>query len=226
MRASTRWMMFSARSWSPPEMKILVPWMLYVPSALLASRVVVRRADVGAGVRLGEAHRAAPLAVEHLRARRSRSAPGVPNAAITSAAPCGEPRVHVEGRVGAGQHLLDHQRERDIGPPWPPCSGETPRPLPARLVQLLPRLLEAGRRLDLAVLERAAGAIADRVERAEDLARPPVDAGEDGVHLVLAPVAVGRAAEELAEAELLEEEKANVAEVAAVPIDVLAHVAS
>jgi hypothetical protein len=28
VRASTRWMMFSARSWSPPEMKILVPWIL------------------------------------------------------------------------------------------------------------------------------------------------------------------------------------------------------
>ena len=27
-RASTRWMMFSARSWSPPEMKIFVPRMV------------------------------------------------------------------------------------------------------------------------------------------------------------------------------------------------------
>jgi hypothetical protein len=27
-RASTMWMMFSARSWSPPEMKILVPLIL------------------------------------------------------------------------------------------------------------------------------------------------------------------------------------------------------
>ena len=66
MRASTRCTMFSARSWSPPEMKTFVPRMAYLPAGEPAGGGL-RRADVAAGVRLGEAHRPAPGAVEHLR---------------------------------------------------------------------------------------------------------------------------------------------------------------
>ena len=39
VRARTRWMMFSARSWSPLEMKTLVPSILYVPPPIAVARV-------------------------------------------------------------------------------------------------------------------------------------------------------------------------------------------
>ena len=39
--ASTRWMMFSERSWSPPVIKILVPVILYVPSAFGLALVLI-----------------------------------------------------------------------------------------------------------------------------------------------------------------------------------------
>jgi hypothetical protein len=95
---------------------------------------------------------------------------------------------------------------------------------PAGLVEGLPRLLETRRSFDATVLERAADPVADRVERPDDVARPLVDAVQDGVDVLPRPLGVGLAAQEIAQAELLEEEEADVAEVAAVPVDVLAHV--
>ena len=64
-RASTRWTMFSARSCSPAEMKILVPVML-VAAVGLRLGLGAQQAEVGAAVRLGQAHRAGPLAAGQL----------------------------------------------------------------------------------------------------------------------------------------------------------------
>ena len=63
-RASTKWTMLSDRSVSAEVMNRLTPVMFQVPSALL-DRLGASRADVGAGVRLGEDHRRGPLLVDH-----------------------------------------------------------------------------------------------------------------------------------------------------------------
>jgi hypothetical protein len=57
--------MFSTMSCSPAEMKILAPVILYVPSALRLG-LGAQQAEVGAAVRLGQAHRAGPLARRQL----------------------------------------------------------------------------------------------------------------------------------------------------------------
>ena len=64
-RASTRWMMFSARSCSPAEMKILLPGEA-VAAVGLRLGLGAQQAEVGAAVRLGQAHRAGPLAADEL----------------------------------------------------------------------------------------------------------------------------------------------------------------
>ena len=48
IRASTRWTMFSANSWSPPEIHILVPKSRYVPSACGSARVVMSASELPA----------------------------------------------------------------------------------------------------------------------------------------------------------------------------------
>jgi hypothetical protein len=62
-RASTRWTMFSVRSCSPAEMKILVPVIRHAAvGAGLGARA--DQAEIGAALRLGQAHRAAPAPVD------------------------------------------------------------------------------------------------------------------------------------------------------------------
>src|SRR5207248_1645302 len=76
----------------------------------------------------------------------------------------GQARVHVERRVRAREELLDgdgEQRRRALAAPL----GADPQGLPAGLVELLPRPVEARRHLDRAVLDAAALAVADLVER-------------------------------------------------------------
>ncbi len=78
IRASTRWMMLSARSCSPAEMKIFWPVMAKEPSSLRVARGL-DQAEIGAAMRLGQVHRAGPFARRHLRqvgllrARRRRA---------------------------------------------------------------------------------------------------------------------------------------------------------
>src|SRR5262249_33751616 len=135
-----------------------------------------RRADVGAGLRLGEAHRPRPAPLvdrgEVLLLLR-RGAEALDHLADAF----GESRVHGEGGVGAGQHLVDEGGERAWRalPAVLLVDGEN---LPPGLVELLPGLLEAGRRDDLAVLEPAADLVADRVERPGDLAREAIELAE------------------------------------------------
>ena len=65
VRASTRWMILAARSCSPQVMKILVPLIRNLPASVaLGDRcgTGAQRADIGAGLRLGQVHRARPFA--------------------------------------------------------------------------------------------------------------------------------------------------------------------
>ena len=78
--------------------------------------------------------------------------------------------------------------------------GRDAEALEAGLVGLLPRILEAGRRHDLPVLQPAAFAIAHRVERTGDLGRETVHFGERQLRFLLAPVLVGLLAQELTRA--------------------------
>ena len=66
MRASTRWTMFSARSCSPAEMKILVP-VDRVGAVAVRHGLGLEQAEIGAAMRLGEVHGAGPGALDHLR---------------------------------------------------------------------------------------------------------------------------------------------------------------
>src|SRR5262249_44317767 len=129
----------------------------------------------------------------------------------------GESRVHGEGGVRAGQHLVDDGGERAWRalPAVLLVDGED---LPPGLVELLPGLLEAGRRDDLAVLEPAADLVADRVERPGDLAREAIELAERQLDLGAAPVLEGRLAEDLLQAELLEEDELQLAEACAVAV--------
>jgi len=134
----------------------------------------------------------------------------------------GQRRVHVERRVGAAHDLLGHRVQRERAGLAAELLGDRQAP-PADVVERLPRGLEAGGRLDLAVDELAPGGVADRVQRAELVLGPGVDLFEDGHDLVLAPVLVRRLAEDLLELELLEQDEADVAQVGLVAVDRLGH---
>src|SRR5690606_27837043 len=87
-----------------------------------------------------------------------------------------------------------------------------------RFIEALPRVLEAGRRLDAAVLDAAAFAVADSVQRAEDLAAELVGLVDDHRALFFAPPVVRRLAEHGLKRKLLEEQKLHLAKIGLVAI--------
>ena len=105
--ASTRWTMFSVRSCSPALMKILVP--------VDAEAAVVRRhgpgadqAEIGAALRLGQAHGARPRAVgEPGQEDRLQPLVGVQRQRVVGA--LAQAGIGGEGEVGAGEHLVEHE---------------------------------------------------------------------------------------------------------------------
>ena len=134
----------------------------------------------------------------------------------------GQAGVHRERGVGTGQHLLDAglQRKRRA---LAALFGRRADALPAGLVQLLPRVLEAGGRLHAAVLDATALAVTDRVERSETLLDEAVRLVEHHLDLLGAPLCVSLLGKQLVELELLEQEELEVAQVCFVPIDGLRH---
>ena len=115
-RARTRWTILSARSCSPKVMKIFWP---RDPVAAVAGRLGagLERADVGAGLRLGQVHRPGPFAGDQLRqpglpaARPSRDACSASTAAgvsiITSEKPIlAEPRSSITTLASAQRQPL------------------------------------------------------------------------------------------------------------------------
>jgi hypothetical protein len=161
-----------------------------------------RGADVGAGLRLGEAHRAGPLSGEHSHGVVVDLARLAEVRDHFSGAD-GEARVHRERRVGAGEQFFgrdtDGKRRARAAELFRRAHAAV-----ARVVQRLPRFFEPGRRRDLAVLQGAALLVADAVGRADLVADEAVDLVENHVDGLFVPVGERRLAEELAELQLLE----------------------
>ncbi len=116
--------MFSCRSDSPLVMNRLTPSMFQVPSSF-AVALRAAGADVGAGVRLGEHHGGAPLAVDDelgdrlvaLVAVAVRSTPAnagpqpyIQTGAFEPSTISAIAQLSVDGAVGAAELLLDLER--------------------------------------------------------------------------------------------------------------------
>ena len=129
-------------------------------------------AHVGAGLRLGEAHRAAPLAGVHAREVMLALLRGA-EVLDDLGGPERQPRVHGERRVRARQHLLHqhHDRLRCARAAELLARADS---LPAGGEELVPCLLEAGRRLHATVLDPTALGIGARVQRTDDVLDPLV----------------------------------------------------
>src|SRR4029453_6688827 len=156
-RARTRCTMFSARSWSPPEMKTLVPLMAYLPFGSRLALVFAAPTSVPA---CGPVEH--PLRVELALLGRAAVDDGLRRAERQAG-------VHVEGGVRSGEQLL-HQHHQRPRRPLAAMLRIHPERLEAVLVELLPGVLEALRRLHLAALDAAPLAVARGVQGPEHLA--------------------------------------------------------
>ena len=146
-----------------------------------------QRADVGAGLRLGELHRAHPFAGDEL---------GEIGALERIAAVGGErlDRAHGQHRADAERHRgrvphldaggIDRVRQRLAAP-----FGRRREPVPAGGRPGAVGLLPARRRGDGAVLERRAVPVADLVERRDDVGREAAGFRQHGIDDVLAEIA-------------------------------------
>ena len=174
-RASTRCRMFSARSCSPAVMKILVPVSAKLPSGC-GSALVLQDAQVGAAVRLGQAHGAGPLARDDLGQVHLLLLVGAVGVQALVGA-VRQARVHQPGLVGRVQHFV--QAVVDDGRQTLAAELRVAAERrPAVLDELRVGFLETGRRGDHAVaVVGAAFAVADLVERLDHLA------GEAGAFL-------------------------------------------
>src|SRR5262249_44123060 len=95
--------------------------------------------------------------------------------------------------------------------------------LPARLVELVPRLLVAGRRLHAPVDELAALDVADAVVRAGDRRRELVHLLDHRARRLRVERVERWLAEQVSQPELLEEEELDLAQVCFVPVERLGH---
>ena len=135
-----------------------------VAAVAAAARPGADQAEVGAAMRLGQAHGAGP-------ACRRRASAG--SACFSSSVPCamervvgavGEAGIHAEGEVGGADHLARAAKLTTSGRPWPPYSGSAASAGPAALDGTARRRrLKPARRADDAVLELAALLVADRL---------------------------------------------------------------
>ena len=122
------------------------------------------QADVGAGVRLGQVHGAGPLAGDELRqvgGLLRLGAVGVDR----GVGAVGQRLVHDEGDVGRGVGLADGGGE-DVGQALAAEGGVAVERRPAAVAHQVEGGAEAARGADDAVLQAAALAVADRVQRA------------------------------------------------------------
>src|SRR6516165_4687504 len=106
-----------------------------------------------------------------------------------------EKRVHREGDVRAAQKLVDEQLHCARRTRAAEMRADADR-LPACFVEAVPRLLEAGRRLHLAVFEAATFLVADRVEWTDDVLNPAIAARQRRADLVNSPAFERRLAEQ------------------------------
>ncbi len=132
-----------------------------------------QHAEVGAAMRLGQAHRPGPLARRHLRQvqvlLRLRT---VLHQALVGADR--QARIHRPRLVGRVLHLVERDLEQ-VRQPLAAVLGVGRQPLPAGLAERVVRLLEAGRRLH-GLRRRVVGAaflVADAVGRLQDVLAEP-----------------------------------------------------
>ena len=167
-----------------------------------------QRADVGAGLRLGELHRPHPLAGDELgQIGALERVAAVRDQRID--ARHGQQRPEPEGHGGRVPHLDAGGVERVRQRLPAPLLGRR-EPVPAGLRPGAIGLLPARRRGDRAVLERGAVAVADRVEGGEDVGRELAGFLEHRVDHVLAEVAVEALGEHRVEAGAVLERKGDV----------------
>ena len=124
-RASTRWTMLSAMSWSPQVMKIFWPVSRQPPSPSRLGRVVSAPRS-RAGLRLGEVHRAGPLAGDQLRQVERLLA----RVAVLRRSPRSRPgSASGRGRkpMLAAWMISKTAISSALGRPWPPNSGSAAR---------------------------------------------------------------------------------------------------
>src|SRR5262249_19298965 len=131
-----------------------------------------------------------------------------------------QPSIHGECGAAAVDHLVDEQRQRH-GRALPAVLFGRAEQLPAAIVELLPRLLVARRCIDLAVLEPTAQAIADRIDRAQNLRRKFVHLSEHGAYGVFVPRRKRRLAQQFGVTELLEQHELQLAELGPIAIHAL-----
>ena len=132
--------------------------------------------------------------------------------------PRGQTGIHVERRVRSAEQLFD-QNMHGLRRACAAVRRRNRDQFPAALVELLPRIAEAGGSGDLTVLEGAPGGVADGVERAGHLADEAVALAERALHLFLTPCFERRLPEDLTQPELLEDEKIQLAKVSLVAIN-------
>ena len=158
----------------------------------LLDRAGLEQAEIGARVRLGEVHRAGPLARHHLRQVEALQLIGALRLDGVDGAER-QQRAQAEGEVGGIPHLAggggDHLRQV-LPAPFLGCRERAP----AAGGELLVGLLPAGRRDDLAVDELGAGAIAGRAQRLQHLGAELAGLLDDGADGVLVDAAEHAAA--------------------------------
>ena len=165
-------------------------------------------ADVGAGLRLGELHGAHPFARDELRQVGALElVAAVRHQRIDRRH--GQQRAEAEGHGGRVPHFdaggVDRMRQILAAP----LRGRG-EPVPARLRPGAIGLLPARRRGDGAVLERRAVAVADRIERSENVGRELARFLEHRLDHVVGEVAVEAVGQRRAETGRVLERKGDI----------------
>ena len=126
--------------------------------------------QVGAGLRLGQVHRAGPLAGRPSSAGRAPCCSGDAGGEQRLDRAVGQQRAQREAHVGAVEHLDAGGADR-LGQALAAEVGRMLQPLPAALGELPEGLLEAGRRGDLRRPATSTGSGRPRVQRREHALR-------------------------------------------------------
>ena len=143
-------------------------------------RFGVNHAEIGAGMRFGEAHRPAPGPVNQFREEPVLE--GIrPVAQQGTDRAMGEPRVHAEGEIGGTEHLFHHKTD-GFGEPLATIRriSRHARPSPGRVLRV--RLLKAGWRAHLPLFMVHPLRIAALIDREQHLLADLGAFGEDGVN--------------------------------------------
>ncbi|MPM13169.1 hypothetical protein SDC9_59524 [bioreactor metagenome] len=176
-----------------------------VGTVVLRLGLGAHHAQIGAAMRLGQVHRAGPLAGHHLR-QVFRLLLGGAMGVDRRIGAVRQALIHVEGHVGRDEHLA-HGAVQHIGHALAAILRIAVERGPAALLHRLEGGLEALRRAHDAVLEHAALAVAHGVQRRKDLGRDlgrgiEHGFGEVALHLLIAGDARLRDLEELVQDEL------------------------